>query len=696
MKFITCRSLEIVRSNTLEENGFRKSKNGITLVALVVTIIVLLLLAGIAIATLGGENGIFSKVKQAKKAQIESEMKEQLTMGLQELQVEKQGNATLDDVTQDWANKIISTEYNPQLKEDASYNGKLMIMTKDKITGKFMIDQNLNITSTEYNANSVEVEYTTISRTDNKVRINIVVTDNVNGIKQIDYPEGNPLKVVSGVEKKISIDYDVELGKEYKFVIISGDRSKTEKTIKIDDYFYNITKSLGDGATIDNNATKAAYNKTYEAIILTEGNYAVTGLTVTMGGQTITTSGNDVVDVNTGKIKIEKVTGDIDIKVTTKELKIQYTAVAVSASNSASNISSLEANTQQKGIPLYINIIATLEGNNCTAVLKSDNTKTVPYAVTSNGKYTFKVSGTYNGKTISEDKEVTVDQYMSAKNIVQYDAGNWTQAEIQELQGKNLYNINKEKTTSNVSGLNFTFGGFTYEGDTANANDIASGNIITSRNQSVAPQSGYGTPKYSGWQILSTETKQNANGNTIKNADGSDKIYVSKITHAGSPENFAYQYIAHYDNFRVEYLLSSGKRQTGWSTLSTGKAINPRSWQMYVDQKQKDLIADTKDKDGNLIKDIHAMDYNEALAINGSTNATNEMRNIGAHYWLASANPDNNPINDAYVSFVSYYGTIYHEFSTCFGVRPVITMADGVYIKEGTGTDSDPYILGKD
>ena len=65
---------------------------GITLVAMVITVIVLLLLAGIAIATLGGENGLFSKVKQAKKAQIESEMKEQLTMGLQELQIEKQGN----------------------------------------------------------------------------------------------------------------------------------------------------------------------------------------------------------------------------------------------------------------------------------------------------------------------------------------------------------------------------------------------------------------------------------------------------------------------------------------------------------------------------------------------------------------------------------------------------------------------------
>ena len=646
---------------------------GITLVAMVITVIVLLLLAGIAIATLGGENGIFEKVKQAKKTQIESEMKEQLTMGLQELQIEKQGNATLDDVTQDWANKIISTEYNPQLKEDATYNGKLMIMTKDKITGKFMIDQNLNITSIEYNTGSVEVEYTTISRTDNKVRINIVVTDNINGIKQIDYPEGNPLKVVSGVEKKISIDYDVELGVEYKFVITSGDGSKTQKIIKIDDYFYNVTKTLGDGATIDNNATKVAYNKTYEATITTTGNYAVTGLTVTMGGQTITTSGNDVADINTGKIKIEKVTGDIDIKVTTKELKIQYTAVAVSTSNSASNTSSLEANTQNKGTTLYINIIATLEGNSCTVVSKADNSKVVPYPVTANGKYVFKVSGTYNGKTIEEEKEVIVNQYMSAKNVVQYDAGDWTQAEIQELQGKNLYNINKKKTASNTSGLNFTFGGFTYDGDTANASDIASGNIITSRNQSVAPQSEYGTPKYSGWQIL--ESKEE-NG----------KTYVTKITHAGSPENFVYDYETSYDNRRVEYILSSGKRQTGYNTYQ------PRSWQMYVDQSQKDLIADTTDKDGNTIKDIHAMDYSEAMAITGNTDNTTGIRNTGAFYWLASA-------------FTSHRGSVWnvynggnmvYGYSHCWGVRPIVSLTSEVYIKSGTGTEADPYILGKD
>ena len=672
-----------------------KKENGITLVALVVTIIVLLLLAGIAIATLGGENGIFSKVKQAKKAQIESEMKEQLTMGLQELQIEKQGNATLDDVTQDWASEIISTEYNPQLKEDASYNGKLMVMTKDKIIGKFMIDQNLNIISTEYNANSVEVEYTTVSRTDNKVKINIVVTDNINGIKQIDYPEGNPLKVVSGVEKKISIDYDVELGVEYRFVVTSGDGSKTQKIIKIDDYFYNVTKTLGDGATIDNNTTKVAYNKPYEATVSTEGNYAITSLVVTMGGKTVTTSGNDVVDINTGKIKIEKVTDDINIKVTTKELKIQYTAIAVSTSSSASNTSTLGANTQEKGKTLYINIIAKLEGNNCTVVLKTDNSKGVPYPVTGNGKYTFIVRGTYNGKTIEEEKEVIVNQYMSAQSVVQYDAGDWTKEEIEELQSQNLYMINKEKNKNNTfnlndsnSGLNFTFGGFTYKGDTANESDIASGNIITSRNQSVGSQ--YGTPKYSGWQLLTTETKQDENGNTIKNADGSDRIYVTKITHAGSPENFSYQYTTNYDNRRAEYLLSSGKRQKEYSTLSTGKTINPRNWQMYVDQKQKDLIVNTTDKDGNQIKDIHAMDYSEALAITGNTNTTNGIRNTGAYYWLASVNPYSS------VRFVRNDGDFNYGNGYCWGVRPVVSLTSGVYVKSGTGTEADPYILGKD
>ena len=641
-----------------------KSTKAITLVALVITIIILLILSGIAIATLGGKNGLFARVKQAKKAHIQAEMQEQLTLALNGLQIDKKGNASLDDVTQEWISSVISSDYNPTIKEDASLNGKLVVMNKSNITGKFLIGQNLEISSSEYNLSSLEFEYETEKIENGKVKILIKITDKVNGLKRVDYPEASKDSIIMENRKTpLGIDYYVELGKEYKFVITTGDGNKTEKTIKIDDYYYNVTKTLAENAVIDNNATKAAYNKTYEATVSTEGNYAITGITVTMGGQAVTTSGNNVVDVNTGKIKIEKVTGDINITVTTKKLEIQYTAVAVSASNSSTATSSEEANTIEKGKPLYINIIATLEGNKCTVVLKSDNTKTVPYAVNSNGKYTFKVSGTYNGKTVEEEKEVIVNQYKAQGGFVQYDAGNWTQEEIQALQSKSLYNINKEKTASTATGLNFTFGGFTYKGDKENASDIASGNIITSRNQSVTPQSEYGTPKYSGWQIL--ESKEE-NG----------KTYVTKITHAGSPENFVYYYndTKSGDNQRAEFILSGGTRQTKYNTYQ------PRDWNMY-----KDTNLDAK----GYIKDVHAMDYSEALAITGSDTG---LRNTGAYYWLASAYPSSN----RHVWYVSRGSLISYGSDICFGVRPVVSLTSGVYVKSGRGTEADPYILGKD
>ena len=44
-----------------------KSLKGITLVSLVVTIIILLILSGITISTLMGENGLFARVKKSKE-----------------------------------------------------------------------------------------------------------------------------------------------------------------------------------------------------------------------------------------------------------------------------------------------------------------------------------------------------------------------------------------------------------------------------------------------------------------------------------------------------------------------------------------------------------------------------------------------------------------------------------------------------
>lgn len=57
-----------------------KKQNGITLIALVITIIVLLILAGVSIAMLTGDNGILTKAKSANEQNKEAEIKEALSL----------------------------------------------------------------------------------------------------------------------------------------------------------------------------------------------------------------------------------------------------------------------------------------------------------------------------------------------------------------------------------------------------------------------------------------------------------------------------------------------------------------------------------------------------------------------------------------------------------------------------------------
>ena len=56
--------------------GSTKEKNGITLLALVITIVIMLLLAGVALQMTMGENGLIGKSAQAQKAQAKSELYE--------------------------------------------------------------------------------------------------------------------------------------------------------------------------------------------------------------------------------------------------------------------------------------------------------------------------------------------------------------------------------------------------------------------------------------------------------------------------------------------------------------------------------------------------------------------------------------------------------------------------------------------
>ncbi len=76
----------------------RKQNAGITLIALVITIIVLLILAGISIATLTGENGILTKANNAAKESDIADTKEQIKIELMGSFDDKGNSYTNQDV----------------------------------------------------------------------------------------------------------------------------------------------------------------------------------------------------------------------------------------------------------------------------------------------------------------------------------------------------------------------------------------------------------------------------------------------------------------------------------------------------------------------------------------------------------------------------------------------------------------------
>ena len=280
---------------------------------------------------------------------------------------------------------------------------------------------------------------------------------------------------------------------------------------------------------------------------------------------------------------------------------------------------------------------------------------------------------------VSNNIEVATTTFnYTADKMVEYDAGEWTKAEINTLKGLDLYNINIARSSSPA----FTFGGFTYKGDTTNASNISNGTITTNRNKSIAPQSGCGTPTSDGWEVLEWG-----------NIDG-NKRYVKKLIHAGSPENFVFNYNSSSNSgLEAEYVLG-GERETKYATYQ------PRSFDMYKDKTKE-----------NMIKEVHAMTYEE---VSSTTASSEQTRTTGAYYFLCGRFSGTDAVyrcsnlyfisDTGYSDFVGYNsysetrGSPQNADKTTLGIRPVIVLNDGVYvdISKHDGSGSDKYVLEMD
>ena len=313
-----------------------KQSKGITLIALVITIIILLILAEVAIATLTGENGLIGKVKIVKQNQIKAEMKEQLTIKLSELQIEKSGEATLNDITQSWADTTLN-EYKAIVVDVETTNSKKVTMSKNEIVGNYIIDEKLNIIETEGNA-EVELTYKIKSRNGNNLEVLVTVTDKENGIQSIEYNDGH-IQQGNG-KKSIARDCTIQIGIEYKIKITSKNGAKAEKTILLEeakeiDIPEEIEISLGQTETIKPTLTPinaiAEINWTIEDNTIAElKNGTIKG--IKLGNTTVTAS----VTLQDGSTIKDTCTINVYQKVTTINTAEELRAFAQEVNNGKS------------------------------------------------------------------------------------------------------------------------------------------------------------------------------------------------------------------------------------------------------------------------------------------------------------------------------------------------------------------------
>ena len=117
-----------------------KKERGITLIALVITIIVLIILAGVSINLLFGNFGVVTKAKEAKEKSIEGQLKEEISLTIQSIQTEEiyKGNSvTLETLAGGQLQKKLK-DITAELT-DGEINGEY----KDY---EYTIDSNLNVT----------------------------------------------------------------------------------------------------------------------------------------------------------------------------------------------------------------------------------------------------------------------------------------------------------------------------------------------------------------------------------------------------------------------------------------------------------------------------------------------------------------------------------------------------------------------
>lgn len=207
--------------------GKLKKAEGITLISLVVTIIVLLILAGISINLTVGEHGIITNAKKAREEMIIAQGKEKIEMGLSDISIGRIANGEscdLDYVSENISGaiegvKIEGIKGKPVLKIYLSYKDYMYKIMPD-LTVKYI--GNINIAEEP----DIEIIRDVTETGADKINLTIKASVAEGEISEIVKPNG---EVVYAEETT----YEISANGSYTFKAITEKGIIEEKTLEI-------------------------------------------------------------------------------------------------------------------------------------------------------------------------------------------------------------------------------------------------------------------------------------------------------------------------------------------------------------------------------------------------------------------------------------------------------------------------------
>ena len=114
-----------------------KNKKGITLIALVITIIVLLILAGVSIAMLTGENGILSQAQNASEQSNKASEEEKVRLAAEAALIKNNGESILqDNLEEELESYFNSSDFSVEPKTVSGEEGFIVTVTETVKEGR--------------------------------------------------------------------------------------------------------------------------------------------------------------------------------------------------------------------------------------------------------------------------------------------------------------------------------------------------------------------------------------------------------------------------------------------------------------------------------------------------------------------------------------------------------------------------------